>query len=132
MSNTTAYALLVRPDGFIELMAWPADDKTTLQTLYTAIGCRAVDVVDITPDLSMWIDDEGLLADKPQENIPASLIYNHYGTPPQPYFGSAVFTGGTDKNGDTLGLTESAALELIQNVLDILEKILSIPAQRTK
>ncbi|MEV0453548.1 DUF3846 domain-containing protein [Streptomyces sp. NPDC050600] len=131
-STTTAYALLVRPDGFFQVLDWPTDSAKTLETLRTAIECNMVDVADITADLSMWIDDEGMLTESPYQNVPAFLLYAHYGAPRQAYFGNAVFTGGTDANGDTLGLTEDAVLGLLLNLLRLMHELPRIPAQRTK
>ncbi|MET9957236.1 DUF3846 domain-containing protein [Streptomyces sp. NPDC006339] len=131
-STTTAYALLVRPDGFFQLLDWPSDPTKSLDTLRTAIECDVVDVADITADLSMWIDDEGMLIDNPNENVPAFRLFACYRTPCQRYFGNAVFTGGTDADGDTVGLTEDAVLDLLLNHLRFLTELLRVPTQRTK
>ncbi|MEU7032014.1 DUF3846 domain-containing protein [Streptomyces sp. NPDC046275] len=131
-SSTTAYALLVRPDGFFQILDWPTESTQNLRALRSAIGCTTVDVVDVTDTLSMWLDDEGLFAENPRVNIPAFRLFAHYGTPHQRYFGNAVFTGGTDPNGDTLGLTEDAILGLLMNHLRFLTELSRIPAQRNK
>ncbi|MGW8769010.1 DUF3846 domain-containing protein [Streptomyces sp. NPDC055815] len=116
----TSYALLVLPDGMFKVIDWPANSGETLKTLRTEIECSMVDVVDITPNLSMWIDDEGLYSENPYVNVAASYLFSRYATPHQPYLGNAVFTGGTDKDGDTLGLSEDQTLELVQHLLTII------------
>lgn len=125
-STETRYALLVRPDGFFQVLDWPG--SSSLRTLYRAIDCRAVDVADITPKLSMWVDDEGIINGS-GVNVPATSLFQRHRTPPQPYFGNAVFTGGTDSRGDTLGLTQDQLLTLVVAVLDDLPKVIYIPAQ---
>ncbi|MDX2290663.1 MULTISPECIES: DUF3846 domain-containing protein [Streptomyces] len=118
-SAAPSFALLVRPDGFFKIIDWPAGTGQTLATLRAEIECSTVDVFDATPTLSMWVDDEGLLVESPYENVPAALLLFRYCVPPQRYFGNAVFTGGADENGDTLGLTEGQTLELVGHVLTI-------------
>ncbi|MGY3341153.1 hypothetical protein ACVW0K_007346 [Streptomyces filamentosus] len=71
------------------------------------------------PTLTMWVDDEGAIANNPVENAFAALLIYRYAIPNQPYFGNAVFTGGTDEEGETLGLTKDQILELIDHVLKI-------------
>ncbi|MEU5825641.1 DUF3846 domain-containing protein [Streptomyces sp. NPDC047803] len=126
-TETRRYALLVRPDGFFQVLDWPGE--SSLQTLYRAIDCQAVDVADITPTLSMWVDDEGAI-NGCRVNVPATHLFQAHGTPRQAYFGNAVFTGGTDPEGDTLGLTEDQLLTLLVSALNDLPKIVYIPTQR--
>ncbi|WP_328898548.1 DUF3846 domain-containing protein [Streptomyces sp. NBC_00441] len=125
--SSPRFALLVRPSGLFQLLDWPGTNS--LKTLYDAIGCRHVDVADITPALSMWVDDEGVINNSPI-NIPATWLFQSQGTPRQPYFGNAVFTGGTDFRGDTRGLTEDQLLTLVVALLEDLPKLVYIPAQR--
>ncbi|MFI8515287.1 DUF3846 domain-containing protein [Streptomyces sp. NPDC085460] len=120
ISNARSFALLVRPDGFFKIIDWPAETGDNLKTLRAEIECRTVDVFDVTETLSMWVDDEGLYAENPHVNVPASLILFRYCTPPQRYVGNAVFTGGADPHGATLGLTEDQVTELIGHMLTIL------------
>lgn len=84
-----------------------------LAGLYAAIGCTAVDVVRLTDQLDMWVDDEGLynssinplatkLAHHFQSDIPARYR--------QPYFGTAVFLGIDQNTGETLSMIGAAQL----------------------
>jgi hypothetical protein len=85
-----------------------------------AIGCQRVDVVRLTDQLDMWIDDEGLynsainplatrLAHHFQSDIPSAYR--------QPYFGTTVFLGINQNTGETLSINGAAdftATELTQ------------------
>ncbi|MEU6460109.1 DUF3846 domain-containing protein [Streptomyces sp. NPDC047065] len=125
MSTSTAerqYALVVRVDGNFELIDWPTKSGNTLNTLYKAIECERVDVVDVTSRFSMWLDDEGLANGAPINEY-ASRLYGLYQPLHQPYWGNVVFTGGPDAEGDTLGLNLDQTLELMTRYLDILVKI---------
>ncbi|MEW2128782.1 DUF3846 domain-containing protein [Streptomyces sp. NPDC007259] len=124
--SQTRYALLVRPDGFFRLLDWPG--AHSLETLYGALDCNYVDVVAVTPTLSMWVDDEGVVVGSAM-NLYATHLYALNGTPRQPYFGNAVFTGGPDAEGDTQGLTEDQLLTLVQAVLNGLPEVIYITAQ---
>lgn len=121
------YALLLRTDGSFELLDWP--QKKGLQTLYAAIDCRTVDAVDLSDQLTMWIDDEGVINGSPV-NRAATLLYAAHRPPHQHYYGHAVITGGTDRHGNTLGLTQDQATALIE--FHLTQTNASIPTQRTK
>ncbi|MFD9545443.1 DUF3846 domain-containing protein [Streptomyces sp. NPDC060022] len=127
MPLTTPHALLLRTDGTFEVLDWPTGSHAHLKTLYNAIGCHCVDAVDITPDLTMWLDDEGICVDSPV-NVPATRLYAAHQTLHQHYYGHAVITGGTDRDGDTLGLTQEQVIALIETHLTGL--YISIPTQR--
>jgi hypothetical protein len=89
------------------------DPTDVLADLYRMIGCRTVDVVALDDDLDMWLDDEGAYTAAP--NAAATAIAQTFGFVWQPYFGTVVITGGADKDGNTLPLTE-AGLRLIQTL----------------
>ncbi|ORT54185.1 DUF3846 domain-containing protein [Streptomyces sp. CB03238] len=127
-TTTESYALLLRTDGTFELLDWPNGTHVHLNTLYKAIGCQNVAAVDITDKLTMWLDDEGLYNGS-VVNRPATLLYAAHQPPHQLYYGHAVITGGTDRHGNTLGLTRDQVLELVEHHLMTLD--IPIPAQRT-
>ncbi|WLQ53921.1 DUF3846 domain-containing protein (plasmid) [Streptomyces poriferorum] len=127
MTGTQRLAIRLEADGRFELIEWPT--VGTLQTLYTAIGCRAVDAVDISGDLTMWLDDEGMLTGLPV-NVGATALYAAHKTPHQTYHGTAVITGGTDRHGDTLPLTTDQVMAIVEFHCTVGEA--TIPAQRTK
>ncbi|MGP3749826.1 DUF3846 domain-containing protein [Streptomyces sp. IBSNAI001] len=104
---------------------WPKENQ--LNTLYRAISCQNIDAVDITDQLTMWLDDEGLINGAPL-NRAATLLYATHRPPHQHYHGRAVITGGTDRHGNTLGLTEGQLVQLIEFHLG--NSGLKIPAQR--
>ena len=96
-------------DDTIEDLVLPATAAEQLDTLRTAIGCDTVDVVRLTTHLDMWLDDEGMVVDQPVVNKAATILAHHFGYHSQLYFGPAVLTGGTDRNGELLPITASLA-----------------------
>ncbi|MEV5162843.1 DUF3846 domain-containing protein [Streptomyces sp. NPDC053728] len=124
---TTLHALLLRTDASFELLDWPKENQ--LNTLYRTISCQNIDAVDITDQLTMWLDDEGLINGAPL-NRAATLLYAAHRPPHQHYYGHAVITGGTDRHGNTLGLSQDQLVPLIEFHLG--NSGLKIPAQRAK
>ncbi|WP_329460760.1 DUF3846 domain-containing protein [Streptomyces sp. NBC_01497] len=100
----TNLALVIRPDATFDVIDWPADGAT-LRTLYTALNCDYVDMVDVSPELSMWLDDSGITIGSPV-NIPA-----------------------TNHRGDTIGLTREQC-DMVLGIIGI--ETPTIPHQHTK
>ncbi|TXS34833.1 DUF3846 domain-containing protein [Streptomyces sp. t39] len=117
-------ALVLRPDRTATVIPWPT--MGTLATLHTAITCRNVELVTLSPDLSMWVDEEGV-PNGADVNPSANLLALVAGFM-QPYFGTAVITGGPDANGDTTGLTDDNVAAL----LELLGIDIPIPGPRTE
>ncbi|MGV9903385.1 DUF3846 domain-containing protein [Streptomyces sp. NPDC003388] len=101
---SAGFALVLRPDASFEITEWPGNSRANLRTLYTAIGCTRVDVVDLSSKVSMWLDDDGMHTGAPV-NRWATMLYAITAPLHQHYYGTAVFTGGPDTQGDTTGLT---------------------------
>lgn len=97
-TDITAY--VVTTDGQFTRTALtdPVNDYRTL------IGCDTPEMVRLSSDLHLWVDGSGL--DRPV-NLCATQIAHNYGQDNQPYFGTAVFTGGQDRHGNTLPLSDS-------------------------
>ncbi|MFI9019503.1 DUF3846 domain-containing protein [Streptomyces griseus] len=123
------FALRLEADGRFELIDWPRPGHGTLNTLLAAIGCRAVDAVTISDDLTMWLDGEGLINGSPV-NTGATALYAAHQEPHQPYHGTAVITGGTDRHGSTLPLTLDQLSVLL--VLHLTACDAKIPGQRDR
>ncbi|MEE1789424.1 DUF3846 domain-containing protein [Streptomyces sp. BE308] len=120
-------ALLLRTDGSFELLASGA--RIDLNILYRALGCSNIAAVEITADLTMWRGDEAFCSGAPV-NRPATLLYAAHREPHRLYHGHAVITGGHDRHGAVLGLTEDQLRALVENHLMTVDA--EIPTQRTK
>ncbi|MBO1332550.1 DUF3846 domain-containing protein [Streptomyces sp. VRA16 Mangrove soil] len=127
ISTTTSFALLIRTDGRFRLLDWPATENDRLKLLYAALDCDHIDAAQITERLTLWVDDEGMLNDSPA-NPCATRLYALHRPAHQTYYGHALFTGGADAEGNTLGLTTDEAAHLVEMHLTAGR----IPAQRTR
>lgn len=68
------------------------------------IDCDIFDVVHLDDGIDIFVDDEGLLVDRPQLNLALTVVAHALGSP-QVLFGNGVALGGDDETGNTLGLT---------------------------
>jgi hypothetical protein len=90
-------------------------DGLHLKSLYRLINCRLVDVVRLTTQLDMWVDDEGAYTQP--INLAAIVVARGFGFTWQPYWGTVVLTGGAGSDGETLPLgapVRQAALDLAE------------------
>ena len=101
-------AVIIRTDGTTEVVDFSEDSLAVLQK---AVG-GWVQAIDISDTLTLWVNEEGKLADLPHTRRAQQYFDLRFGTCADYIVGDAVFTGGTDSNGDTLGL-DSDSLELL-------------------
>jgi len=103
-------AVQVQVDGSINRLDLDAP-QGSYQVLKDGVG-GWIEAVDLREDMTMWLNEEGKLDGLPV-NVMASRMFNEaFGAGKDIMVGDAVFTGGTDDEGDTLGLTEEQAQEL--------------------
>jgi hypothetical protein len=101
-------AVIIRTDGTTEVVDFSEDSLAVLQK---AVG-GWVQAIDISDTLTLWVNEEGKLEDLPHNPRAQQYFDLRFGTGADYIVGDAVFTGGTDSNGDTLGL-DSDSLELL-------------------
>lgn len=98
MSNSMQ-GYLIRPDNTGE----PVGIPRTLRAMYEVIGCTTVDVVRLRSDLDMWVDDDGMYT--AEVNVPATMIVGKFASLTQSFYGTCLFLGGADDDGNTVGLS---------------------------
>lgn len=84
--------------------------ENSLKVLQTAVE-GYIEAVDIFEDLTMWVNEEFLLRSEPDPNPIATAIFGLVGGN-YTIQGRVVLTGGTDDEGNTLGLHPDIAEEL--------------------
>ena len=92
------------------------DRTQPLQSLYTTIDCRYVEVVQPTETICIWVDEERLL-NRSDPNFLATLLAAELGSFGQVLRGTVVVTGGSDRAGDTLPLSDQD-LRLLEDIVD--------------
>jgi len=103
--------LRITVDGRVQKIDIP--DNAILDGLYSAIGGRCVDVVRLTDQLDMWVDDGAMFTS--DINPLATTLAHHFQSDiparyRQPYFGTAVFLSVDQDTGDARSLIGAATL----------------------
>lgn len=117
--------LVVTPRGDVwDYSVWPDEtgrvtSRDVLVMLYELIRCDTVDVVQLAPDIDMWVDDEGALKADRRVNQLASYIATRFGLPLQLYVGISVFSGGPNDAGDTTSLSGPARERLLGLIAEL-------------
>jgi hypothetical protein len=99
---TTKTALQVKTTGEVTELDLSSD---SLQTLQTAVG-GWVQAIDLASDLSMWCNEEGKLTGLPHNPYAQFMWDKVFGAHTDYLVGDIVLTGGTDSEGETIGLTQ--------------------------
>lgn len=101
---TKTAAVLIDTDGGI---SWTdiGQPEAHLQLLQTLVG-GWVQAVDLTPDLTLWVNEEGKLNGLPV-NEAATRVWKAVYGPTDVIVGPAVLTGGADEDGELVGLTRA-------------------------
>lgn len=80
-------------------------ESDCLKKLQTAVD-GYIQPVDLTENLTMWVNEEFLLRDSFEPNLLGTAMYQSIGGQ-SVIMGTIVFTGGTDPEGDTMGLNDA-------------------------
>lgn len=110
------YRVLPDKDGRVTTSA-------VLKMLYERIDCRTIAVVRLTPEISMWVDEEGAMKPRLRVNQLASYIATRLGFAFELFVGVVMFTGGTDHHGDVESLSSSAR----ETIASLVAELRSIP-----
>lgn len=105
-------ALRLTTDGSIRSVRLEANEEGIhLDAMYREIGCDLVECVGLRDDLDLWVDEEGKLKDGWEPNLPATAILYRHGRRDL-VAGTALLTGGADRDGNTLGISDETAAEV--------------------
>ncbi|MGW1966386.1 DUF3846 domain-containing protein [Streptomyces sp. NPDC001935] len=81
------------------------------------LRCERFDVVALTTQWDMWIDDDGLHSHP--VNVAATALARRFGFVFQLYHGPVLLTGSPDAEGNTLPLLKEQVLGLLRTLQDI-------------
>ena len=104
-------AYIVKVDGSREIVEF--EKGKSYDVLSKAVG-GYIELVRLADNLDMWVNEEGKLMGLPVNEYGTVFWTNLYGAT-DVICGDIIFTGGSDEEGETLGLNddEIAALEAL-------------------
>ncbi|QLF83352.1 hypothetical protein SEA_NICEHOUSE_108 [Rhodococcus phage NiceHouse] len=120
---TEVTALLVTVQGEVSTVDL-AEEGSTLQGMYKAIGCTSVDRISLTPNVDMWLDDEGAITTDPSDPLSTlnpyamRIVAKYYEAEIQqvnPLFGNVLITGMS--NGETTAVSPET-IDLVTKVVN--------------
>jgi len=101
------FAAIMSTDGAVQVIPF-VDNQ--LRTLQDAVG-GYVEAITLSPDLIMWVNEDGKGNKLPFNQAATSIFVKHRGGTDF-IVGQVVFTGGNDSNGDTTGIGEDQIQQL--------------------
>lgn len=105
-------AFVVQPDGTRYVQEFQDSPLKILQEAVEGL----IEPVDLMNTLTMWVNEEGKLIGKTPNPFATEAWFRQCGAT-DIVVGTVVFTGGTDAEGETLGLPEGI-LAMLQRVAD--------------
>ena len=103
-------AIIIKTTGETEIVDIANDELATLQK---AVGGN-IEAVTLNDNLTMWLNEEGKMEELPHNPLAQHFFDLRFGTGVDYIVGNAVFTGGADENGETLGLENDTISRLVE------------------
>jgi hypothetical protein len=110
--TTIKKAFVVEPDGTNYIQHFEQAPLRILQGIVEGL----IEPIEITRGLTLWVNEEGKLTGKTPNKVATAFYQRKFGAV-DIVVGTVVFTGGTDEEGETLGLTDET-IQLLQRVTD--------------
>lgn len=101
-------AMHVTPKGEYHEIRFDPRSESCLDILQAAVG-GLVAAEDVSETMSMWFNDEGIRKNLPINRVATRIWEQAFGAGADIILGDVVFTGGTDSDGEILGLDEANA-----------------------
>lgn len=112
MTKPIKKAFIVQPDGTRYVQEFQDSPLKILQEAVEGL----IEPVDLANTLTMWVNEEGKLIGKTPNPFATEAWFRKYDAT-DIVVGTVVFTGGTDAEGETLGLPDGI-LAMLQRVAD--------------
>ncbi|MFF7558265.1 hypothetical protein ACFZA9_35835 [Streptomyces olivaceus] len=108
---SAAFALVLRPDASFKVVEFSGNSPADINTIFSEINSPNIAVMDLSPKISVWLDDDGI--NVTSLNRPAIAIHAATILVSHDYYGTAVYTG-TDAQNRTTGLTLDNCAALLE------------------
>jgi hypothetical protein len=110
--TTIKKAFVVQPDGTNYVQEFQEAPLRILQEVVEGL----IEPIGFGSSVTMWVNEEGKLTGKTPNKVATAFYEGKYGAI-DIVVGTIVFTGGTDDEGETLGLTDDI-VKILQDITD--------------
>lgn len=118
MGNNPFHVVTIDLEGAVTEQVWDAPDTEARGALLRKAVGGCFDVVALSKNLDMWVNDEGLYLYP--VNVVATGVARRFGLTHQPFFGPAVFTGGINRrHGTTKPLGDLMRKAVVAHALQV-------------
>jgi hypothetical protein len=97
-------AIIIRHTGVGEVVDLGSTSEESYKTMSEAVG-GLIEAVDLSETLTMWCNEEGKVYGLPHNALATKVFMRTFGHIDM-IKGDVIITGGSDDEGDTLGLTD--------------------------
>lgn len=111
MDKTVKGILVGFNDATVMDVKAESDWTVGIDEMYRLVNCDTLDVVRLTDEIDMWVDDEGLMK---SDNFLQTFVYEGRKLH-QPYAGNVLILAHNDE-GDTIGLTDAQVEHLTKHI----------------
>lgn len=108
----TKHALVIKADLTTQLIDIAEQELSKLQAAVDGL----IQPVDLSPEITMWVNEEGLLRDDLLPNPLGSAFMAEVFNSETVIMGDIVFTGGVDEDGNTTSLSKGD-VDKISNIV---------------
>lgn len=111
---STKQVVVIETDGSVKVDQMPAGGSAEYQYLNTAVAgwIQCVDLDEALEGVTIWVNEEGKMEGLPYNALATLVWETSYGFT-DVIVGNAVLTGGTDDDGETLGLTDEQVAKIL-------------------
>ena len=117
MGNNPFHVVTIELDGAVTERTWDAPNTEARGTLLRGAVGGYFDVVALSRNLDMWVNDEGMY--QFPVNVVATGVAQRFGLTRQPYWGPVVFTGGVGGGGETRSLGALMRKAVVAHALQV-------------
>jgi hypothetical protein len=115
--------ILIKTDGTVENFE-QQEGESLLHGMYRALEVDMVELVQLTDEIGLWLDEEGLYSGQVPNLYATALgatlgFRNPWGVP---LMGPVLVLGGCDDEGDTLSLSDEDAQRIRGAIASVRER----------
>ena len=108
-------ALVLTTDNTVEVEQ-DTNEFVSYATLSRAVG-GMIEAVTLSDTLTLWVNEEGKMNGLPVNEYATKLFASEFGAGIDIIVGNAIITGGSNDEGETLGLADTQVEELVADLL---------------